>query len=292
MSLALIALFGLLIGSFLSVCIYRIPLGRSSGSEESDSAQDQSLRPSEVESDKEKISFFYPSRSICLSCRKQLRWWHNIPLFSWLALGGRCAYCKERISFRYPLIELMTSGAALASFSTFGMTISAFIIFAFVCSLIVISFIDYDFYIIPNVISIPGTFLGILLGITSEFLPIFSEPLTQGIKDSLLGVLVGAGFLLLVSEVYLRLRKKDGLGMGDVKLLAMTGAFFGFQGALYTIFVGSLFGSLLGILFILFSKRSISYQLPFGPYLAAATVLYIFTEDRLVLMILDLMSST
>lgn len=278
--------FGLIIGSFLSVCIYRIPFGRKEewleGQEQAEQQVAEKPAPEQESPPQEKITVCHPARSFCPHCLAQLKWYHNIPVFSWLALGGRCAFCKSSISFRYPLVELLSALFALSCYTNFGLSLTALVVYAFCCSLIVISFIDYDYYIIPNLISLPGLVLGLVLALLNGIYPIFDYPLTEGIKGALLGVLVGGGFLLIVSEGYLRLRKKEGLGMGDVKLLAMTGAFFGPQGAIYTIFVGSILGSVLGILFIVLSGRKISHQLPFGPYLALGTILYIFFGPQLV----------
>lgn len=263
---------GLIIGSFLTVCIYRVPLRRSADSEEDSSELDLPMPPVATE----KIGINNPPRSLCPKCGTQLKAWHNIPLVSWIFLKGRCAHCQEKISIRYPLVEVLTAGACWLSYATYGLTPTALIVFLFTCALIVISFIDYDYYIIPNVISLPGVIIGCALSVLNQFTSLFSLPVVPGIKESLLGILAGGGFLLLVSETYFLLRKKEGLGMGDVKLLGMTGAFFGWQGSLYTIFVGSLLGSVGGILLTIFLGRKMSKPLPFGPYLALGTFLYIF----------------
>jgi len=286
--LIFIAILGLIIGSFLTVCIYRIPLGRKYAEAEGEEDSTIKVEDNEIKiSEAKEITFSFPKRSVCLACKEQLRWYHNVPLFSWLALKGKCAFCGEKVSVRYPFVELLTALAAVLSFGQFGLTATAALIFLFSCALIVISFIDYDYYIIPNVISLPGVVIGLMVGILNQFTGIFALPVSTGVVDSVLGLLIGGGFLLFVSEVYLRLRKKEGLGMGDVKLLAMTGAFFGVEGALYTIFVGSFLGSIIGVFFIIFARRNMSYQLPFGPYLAAGTLLYIFTGDRLVIAVVD-----
>lgn len=276
-----IVVLGLIIGSFLSVCIYRIPHGRQV--EQLNPGEDisESANPAESEeANAEAISIISPSRSFCPHCRNQLKWWHNLPLLSWLMLGGKCAFCRTPISMRYPLVELMSAMFAVMCLNWFGLSATAALIYLFCAALIVISFIDYDYYIIPNVISLPGTAIGLALALLNHFTGIFAAPITPTIWDALLGILVGAGFLLFISEGYLRLRKKEGLGMGDVKLLAMVGALFGVRGALYTIFVGSLLGSVLGVLLILLSGRKFSHQLPFGPYLALGTILYIFAGER------------
>ncbi len=274
-------IFGLIIGSFLSVCIYRIPYGRSPLiDDESESEAEEPAKPEITVSD--------PPRSFCVSCKTSLKWYHNVPLFSWLALGGRCAYCKARISVRYPAVEVLTAILALLSYTHFGLTLTALVIFIFCAALLVISFIDYDYYIIPNIISLPGVIIGFALALANQYFHLAHAPLVYGIADALFGVLAGAGFLLLISEGYLRLRKKEGLGMGDVKLLAMVGAFFGVPGAFYTIFVGSLVGSVLGVLLLLLGGKALSHPLPFGPYLALGTFLYIFWGAELFSLALNL----
>ena len=194
-------------------------------------------------------------------------------------LGGKCQFCNVPISVRYPAVELLTCIFAVLTVQHFGYTLTGFVIFAFLSALIVISFIDIEFYIIPNEISLPGTAIGIGLAIVNEFTGIFQPPIVEGAIGSALGILAGAGFLWAIAEFYLRVRKIEGLGFGDVKLLAFTGALFGPQCAFYTIFVGSVTGAVLGGLAALVQKRDIKKHLPFGPYLAFGTVAYIFTGD-------------
>ncbi|MCB0310275.1 MAG: prepilin peptidase [Bdellovibrionales bacterium] len=292
---ASVIILGLIIGSFLSVCIFRIPYGRSSGLEElleqEDSPEGESdlVEPPEKPQDSPQLSISNPPRSFCPTCKVQLLWWHNIPVVSWIILRGRCANCSARISVRYPLVELLSAASAFGAYFTFGPTLSALVIYIFLCALIVISFIDIDYYIIPNVISLPGTLIGISIAVLNQFSALFKYPIVPGILDSLLGILAGAGFLLLISEGYFRLRKREGLGMGDVKLLAMVGALFGVAGSLYTIFVGSVLGSVLGILFIVLGGKKFSQHLPFGPYLALGTVLYIFAGPESIRYVLSYM---
>jgi leader peptidase (prepilin peptidase)/N-methyltransferase len=293
-----VAVFGLIIGSFLTVCIYRLPFGRPKGppdweaEEEEASAtnleasstqeaskeegsQEGDLHKDEANSTKE-LSLTYPPRSFCPECKAQLNWFHNIPLFSWLALGGKCAFCKVRIPFRYPLVELLSALFAVLSLLAFGPTVTAAGVYVFCCMLIVISFIDIDYYIIPDVISLPGIGIGLALSLVNQFYPFLGWPFVSGIIESGLGVLFGGGVLYAIAEGYYRIRKREGLGLGDVKLLALTGAFFGLPGALYTMFIGSLLGSVIGILLIIASGKRMTYQLPFGPYLALGTIVYIF----------------
>jgi leader peptidase (prepilin peptidase)/N-methyltransferase len=278
-------ILGAIFGSFLSVCIYRIPYGRVpetlDGSEQPEvSSENDIAKPETI--DQAKISLNNPRRSFCPSCSKQLYWYHNIPVLSWLLLRGSCAFCKAKISARYPVVELLSVLFAYLSWAQFGSTPTAALIYVFCATLIVISFIDYDYYIIPNVISLPGTVIAFGLAAINQFFGIFAAPIVPDLVSAFWGVMAGAGFLFVVSEVYLRLRKKEGLGMGDVKLLAMTGALFGVPGALYTIFLGSFLGSVIGLLLIVIFGRRMSQQLPFGPYLALGTILSIFIgPDRI-----------
>jgi leader peptidase (prepilin peptidase)/N-methyltransferase len=273
----LYVILGLCVGSFLNVCIYRIPAGREDLFEESIYAHNQSEKSNKIP-----LGIATPTHSICPFCKHRLLWWQNLPVISWILLRGKCGFCSHAIPFRYPFVEAITGLFAALTFSQFGFSWTAAVIFIFVCSLIVISFIDYDFYIIPNVISLPGTAIGFGLAALNHFTHIFKEPIVAGIPESALGVLLGAGFLWFIAEVYLRVRKIEGLGMGDVKLLAMTGALFGTEGAFYTIFIGSLLGSIIGLGLILFTGRKASQHIPFGPYLAFATILYIYSGNSLI----------
>lgn len=259
--------FGAIIGSFLTACIYRIPLGKYDAVKEVPS-------PPGIES----ATLLEPRRSFCPNCGNQLKWWHNIPIISWLILRGGCGFCGNKIPLRYPLVELITASSALLCLLRFGPTSTALLIFIFVAALIVITFVDLDYMIIPDVISLPGTTLGLIVGIVQQFTNshTFLSPVVDGTFSSLLGILMGGGFLYLVSEVYLRLRKIDGLGMGDVKLLAMIGAFFGPRCAFFTILASSLVALAVMIPAVVFSKHGLKQHLPFGPYIAFAAFLFIF----------------
>lgn len=264
--------FGAIIGSFLSVCIYRLPLSPAVGlTVEELGLPEGSTHPG--------LTVTSPKRSFCPKCRQTLAWWHNMPLVGWILLRGECAFCRAPIAVRYPLVEALTAAFAVLTYQSFGFTLTAAVVFAIVCALLVISFIDYDYYIIPNVISIPGAVLGVVCAGLNQFLHLFSPPLVPDLYSAGLGLLSGAGFLFVISELYFRLRKREGLGMGDVKLLALVGAFLGPDGALFTIFVGSLIGTVGGVLVILVQRRGMSHPLPFGPYLAMATLLYLFLSQ-------------
>jgi len=266
-------LFGLLIGSFLSVCIYRIP--RGAGYED----LHETLEPHKNENEKP-LHINSPKRSFCPVCLAQLSWFENIPLISWVLQRGKCRHCKTPISARYPTVELMSGGFAILSLNQFGFTPTALLVYVFCAALIVVSFIDYDFYIIPDSISLGGTGLGVLVALVNWKYSFFEWPITPNLLDGILGIISGAGFLLVVAELYFYLRKIEGLGLGDVKLLAMTGALFGPKCALYTIFLGAFIGTIVGITMILLTQRTIKHYLPFGPFLALGTIIYIFLNTE------------
>jgi len=238
----LIFIVGLVVGSFINVCIYRIP---------------------------RKISIIKPA-SFCPSCRNSIKPWHNIPVLGFLLLKGRCAYCGAKISLRYPVVEALNGVLYVIAFLHFGLTVSLPFILIFISALITISFIDIDFQIIPDQISIPLIFLGIILSL----IPHNSLNLAQNIKDSLIGILVGGGSLLIVSLI-----SKGGMGGGDVKLNAAVGAFLGWKSALLTIFIGSLTGSIVGIISM---KKTGNRKIPFGPFLSLGALICLFFGEKIL----------
>ena len=239
-------LFGIVIGSFLNVVIYRLPR------------------------DKEMIK----SRSVCTKCNKQLKWYHNIPLFSYIFLGGRCSFCKERISIRYPLVELTNGLLYLYFFFQYKMTIE-FVVFALIMSaLLVIFFIDLDFQIIPDVITLPG----IIVGLAVSFLPN-----GIGIWSALIGFLVGGGSLYLVAILGDWLFKKDSMGGGDIKMMAMLGAFLGWEKVLLILISSAVIGLVVSIIIMVYSaKLRENRVVPFGPFLATAAVLAIVYGEQII----------
>lgn len=244
-------ILGLVIGSFLNVVIYRVP---------------------------RKLSVVSPARSYCPRCSTTLSWFENIPVLSWIVLGGRCRHCKARISGQYPLVELLSGVFAILSYLHFGLTITALIVYALSVTLVAISFIDLEFRIIPNVISLPGITIGLLLGITSQFTHAFSWPITTGAIDSLIGMLIGGGIFYFIAWIYYLMTKKIGLGGGDIKLLGMTGAILGWESVPQTIILGSIIGSIVGIGAMLVYKTGRNTEIPFGPWLSLGAILYIFAD--------------
>ncbi len=235
----LIAFIGAIVGSFLNVCIYRIPLGKS----------------------------LVAPASSCPACGHPVKPYDNIPILSFLLLRGRCRHCGARISPRYPAVELITAALALLLFRQYGLSLPLFAAFLLTAALIVVSFIDLEHKMIPNVITLPGIPLFAVLGIAIMGVSFF---------DALLGMILGGGILYLIAVVYELLTKREGMGGGDIKLLAMLGAFFGWQSLLFILLFSSLLGSFVGIAVMVIRKEDTKYAVPFGPFLSAAAVAYLF----------------
>ena len=238
-------IFGICIGSFLNVCIYRLPEGKS---------------------------IVHPPSS-CPGCGTTIRFYDNIPLMSWLFLRGRCRDCQTPIPFRYALVELLGGLMAVCVYVKFGPSIEGIVFYAFIAALLTITFIDLDHQIIPDVISLPG----IPLGFAASF---FMPSITW--MESLIGILVGGGSLYAVAWGYALITGKEGMGGGDIKLLAMIGAFLGWKGVLVTIFMGSAIGTLAGLTAMLGEKKDMKMRIPFGPFLAMGAVISIFFGNALI----------
>jgi leader peptidase (prepilin peptidase)/N-methyltransferase len=244
---------GAAVGSFLNVCIYRLPRSLSI------------VRP----------------RSMCPGCESKIAFYDNIPILSYLVLLGKCRYCNTRISLRYPLVEGVTGLFALAVFNRYGITFEGMLLFAFVCALVTVTFIDLDHRIIPNVITFPGIAIGFAASFVVDFVTF---------KDALMGIFVGGGTLFLVASGYYLLTKKEGMGGGDVKLLAMIGAFLGWKGAVFTIFVGSALGTVIGAGVAIKSREGRKAAVPFGPFLSIGALLYLFYGPPIIRWYLGLLS--
>lgn len=243
--------FGAVVGSFLNVCIFRMPKSES--------------------------VVFPPSH--CTRCDYVIRWYDNIPMLSYLFLRGKCRRCGEPISLQYPLVEFINGALALALFLKFGPGFAFGVLFLFCSALVVITFIDLEHQIIPDSISLPGIVIGFVV---SFFIPGF------GWLNSLIGIVAGGGSLLLVAYGYQLIAKKDGMGGGDIKLLAMMGAFFGWKAVLFIIFAASVAGSVIGIGVMLAQKKDSTLAIPFGPFLATAAVLYIFYGKQIIFWYLNI----
>ncbi len=240
----LTVLLGLILGSFLNVCIYRLP---------------------------RELSVVRP-RSCCPSCNRTIAWFDNIPLLSYLLLRGKCRHCGTSIPIRYPLIEGATGLISWLVYH-FGLGMDYFVYFPYAASLLAVSVIDLEHRIIPDQISLSGIVIGLLLAAFTPVMPFL---------DSLVGFALGGASLLLVGMAYEAVRKQEGIGGGDIKLLAMIGAFTGWKGVLFTIFGGSLIASIVGITLMIVRRTNGQVPIPFGPFLSGASFLYILVGDRLI----------
>lgn len=258
----IVFIFGSIVGSFLNVCIHRMPLGES---------------------------VVWPS-SHCPHCKKRIPAYDNIPFLSYLILAGKCRFCKRKISWRYPLVELLTAVTFLSFFNYFGLSYDFFIYIFFASALIIATFVDIKHRIIPDEISLGGMILGFILvsvkGFNLRPLSFDFHPLMQ----SLLGIFVGGGIIYLTGFlfdiVYFKLLKKppiqgetESMGGGDVKLLAMIGAFLGWQKALVAFFVAPLFGAVIGIINLIIKK---DHTMPYGPFLSLAAILSLFWAYKII----------
>jgi leader peptidase (prepilin peptidase)/N-methyltransferase len=256
------ALLGLIIGSFLNVCIYRIPLDKSIVS---------------------------PS-SRCPHCGIPIRFFDNVPILSFLLLRGKCRECGKRISFQYPIVELLSALAFYGCARTWLFTPPTYVNSLFLAAVIILIFTDYNHRILPNIITLPGVIAGILLSpfqMPEVYSDLFSwkaasmlgfenSPYAEPWIGSILGAIIGGGLLYLVAFAYEMVRRRQGLGMGDVKMMAMVGAFMGWRLALMTIFIGSLLGTFVGILLILLRKIDTQGKLAFGVFLGMGSALCLF----------------
>jgi len=242
--IAILAVLGLAVGSFLNVCIHRLPRGQSLNSP--------------------------PSR--CPHCDYRLRWFDNIPVASYAILGGRCRQCRARISIRYPIVELVTMGVFVLHGAVFGWSALLVPRLVFACAMIVLFAIDLEHQLLPNIITLPGIVVGI---IASSVLP-------PGITDALIGMVVGGGVLWLIGEAYFRFSGQEGMGGGDVKMLAMIGAFLGWKLVLVTLVLSSVLGSIIGLIVIALRKGGMKYALPYGTFLALGALVASLAGDAIV----------
>ncbi|MHB8110175.1 MAG: prepilin peptidase [Syntrophorhabdaceae bacterium] len=243
-------IFGAVVGSFLNVCIYRLP---------------------------RKKSIVSPP-SACPACEKPVRFYDNIPLVSYILLRGKCRDCGVRFSFRYFAVEVLTAVIFLMIYRRWGLSYETFIEMFFAAILIVVSFIDYDFQIIPDILSVGGMIAGLMLS--------FVRPGFR-VMESVYGVLIGGGVLFAIAYGYQLITKREGMGGGDIKLLAMIGSFTGLKGVLFSLIGGSVIGTIVGIplMFIKGKGEGTRYAIPFGPFLSLCAVLYLFTGPGVIRMV-------
>ena len=238
------AAIGLCIGSFLNVVIYRVPIGQSI------------VTP--------------PSR--CRKCGYQLQWYDNIPVLSWLFLRGRCRKCGVGVSMQYPIVELITGAlfVLVIWMTPPGPLLATRLIL--VCILIALFGIDLEHQILPNVITLPGIAIGVLLSLIAP----------PGWKDALIGVLLGGGLLYAIAGAYYLWRREEGMGMGDVKMLAMIGAFLGWKAVLVTLVLSSFAGAIIGVALMAAQRGTMKFALPFGTFLAIGAIVSMFVGEPLV----------
>jgi len=261
--------FGLIVGSFLNVVIHRIPRG---------------------------MSIVSPP-STCPKSGRRIPWYDNIPLLSWLALGGMGRYSKAPIGWQYPLVEGLTGTLFVLTFLQFGFTLATPVYMLFCAAMVVVTFVDLTDWTIPDEVTLPGIPIGITAAIIGMFLPqtgLQVPGLNEDVFDSLLGVVLGGGSLWLLDKISIALLNKPGMGFGDVKLNAMLGAFLGWKGVIVVIIVASLIGSVVGISMILAQRLrgeedSAAHYLPFGPYLALAGLVTLFIGSAVIEFYLGLM---
>ncbi|MBF0419392.1 MAG: prepilin peptidase [Magnetococcales bacterium] len=246
--LLIVFLFGITWGSFLNVCIYRIPLGKS---------------------------IVLPA-SHCPQCSQAIRWFDNIPLLGWVLLRGRCRHCHAAISPIYPLVELLAGMLAIQVIGHFGLNWQNLTLILLGYAFIVLAFIDFQHYILPDVITLPGIALGLILAWTG-----WSAPPLATLQDAFLGLAIGGGGLWGFAWLFQKITGKVGMGLGDVKLLAMIGAWMGWQSLPFTLFFASLLGTTVGILWMIAARRNRSQPIPFGPYLVGAAWAYLFVGQLL-----------
>lgn len=257
---------GLVIGSFLNVCIYRLPRGES---------------------------VVHP-RSHCPSCNAMVAAYDNIPVVSYLILNGKCRHCRAPISFIYPAVELFTGIVFLMAYLWWGLTPQTAKMAILGAALIVLIFTDYRERILPDRVNFPLMVLGVAFAVLipvgdgaarmllTQLLGWSLHPIAISLADALLGALVGGGILFALGEIWFRLRGVEAMGFGDVKMMIMVGLFFGFKLTILTMLLGSLAGSLIGGVYILISKKDAQYALPLGTFLGVAGLFAIFWGNRVV----------
>lgn len=248
--LAAVFIIGLCIGSFLNVCIYRMP-------------RDESIvKPG----------------SHCPACNKPIAWFDNLPLISYIFLLGRCRHCRAKISPLYFVVELLTALLLVALARQFGISAKFFIYSLLAAGLVVATFVDFAHQLIPDTVTLGGLATGLIL--SAVFPTLHGQASWKfGLRESLIGALAGGASIYFIGVVGKLIFRKESMGGGDVKLLAMVGSFLGWKAALLIFFIAPVFGAIVGIILKLKYKAEI---IPYGPYLALATVIAIFRGERII----------
>lgn len=252
----IIFIFGAIVGSFLNVCIFRLPRDRS---------------------------IILPN-SFCPSCEKPIKFYDNLPIVSYIFLRGKCRNCSAKISIKYPVVELITALLFLLFFNKYGLTYEFLVNMLFVSLIIAISFIDLEFQIIPDVLSLGGLLAGFALSFFRK--PVFFY------QDALYGILIGGGILFAIAYGYQLITKREGMGGGDIKLLGMIGAFCGLKGVIFSLMTGSIIGTIVGIPLMLIKgkEEGTRYAIPFGPFLSLGALIFLIMGDRFIYGFINLIS--
>ncbi|WP_163134762.1 A24 family peptidase [Agarivorans sp. Alg241-V36] len=267
-------LIALCIGSFLNVVIHRLPimLERQWKSECRSFLADELSGSQASETNAAEVYNLMLPRSACPKCKSLITAWQNIPVISWLVLRGKCANCANPISVRYPLVELAAAGLTLACWWQFGLTLPFVFASLFCIILLCLTLIDLDTMYLPDQLTLPTLWLGLLINLNSGFV---------SLNDAVLGAAIGYGFLWSLFWLFKLLTGKEGMGYGDFKLLAMIGAWFGWQALPLTILLSSFAGALIGISLIALGKNKQGQAIPFGPYLALGGACYLFFGEAI-----------
>lgn len=263
----IVTILGLIIGSFLNVVIYRLPIMIKN--EYAKSWHEYFNQPSTKYLT---LNLAIP-RSFCPSCKTALTWWQNIPIISYIFLHGRCGYCKSPIFWRYPIVEILSCITTILVVTCFGINITTMPLLLLTWSLIATIFIDFEQQLLPDQITLPLIWLGLIINTNHTF----TSP-----SAAIIGASSGYLFLWSINKIFKLIRKIDGMGHGDFKLLAVFGAWLGWQALPIIILIASSMGALVGILLVTSKKHQFTQPLPFGPYLALAGWLAFFWGQPII----------
>ena len=247
-------IIGCIFGSFSNVCIFRLPNNK-------------------------KIS---KGRSFCINCKKEINWFDNLPLLSFVILKGKCRYCNNSIRFQYFLVELIAGLSFISIYHFFGFSITSVLLATLIIFFIIIFFIDLKHYIIPNELTFPLMAVGFL----KSFLPNLNQTIFPNYINSLIGGIIGYGIIWLIILLYKKIRNKDGMGLGDAKLLAVIGFWFGWISIPFVIFLSSVIALIIVIPDLLKKSKKLSSQIPFGPHIIIATLFFIVFKDKFLSLLL------
>ena len=253
MDLLAVGILGSLWGSFANVCIYRLPLKGG----------------------------VVKGRSFCPKCKKKISWYENIPILSYFILGGKCSKCKKKISFQYPLVEIISIISFLIIYYFFGISLTTILLIILFLSFLIIFFIDLKHYIIPDVLTFPMMALGFFKSFDPNLSPIFPNYI-----NSLLGGIIGYGIIWLLIIFYKKIRNKEGMGLGDAKLLAVIGFWFGWISIPFVIFLSSVTALIIVTPDLLKKSKKLTSEIPFGPYIITGTFIYLLFQNEFISLLL------